>query len=125
MIISPGDGHCLLYSIITSNNLMPSRRKHYELSDIIESLRNEMVTNADIYVQLSEMKLYIYHKTYETACGDGVPLVTANAWGINIVIVSKIQYFLPNETVTCMHCCRHGCYSEAFVAQMTIQQQFC
>ena len=100
IIISPGDGHCLLYSIITSNNFRASRRKHYGLSYVIESLRNETVTNADIYVQfrldcsrstlLSEMKSYIYHKTYETSYCDCVPLVIANALGINIVIVNKI-----------------------------------
>ena len=73
--------------------------KIYDSNGIIKLIYEETMLNLDMYVNflingtsadlISYMYLYLYEKIYDTPYGDMVPLVLANALGLNLIIISK------------------------------------
>ena len=73
--------------------------KIYDLNGIIKLIYAETMLNLDMYVNflingtsadlISYMYLYLFEKIYNTPYGDMVPLVLANALGLNLIIISK------------------------------------
>ena len=93
----PGDGHCLITSIV--NSMLMQKQIVITASDLLQSICSETVNNLDVYKSLLEesdalkidlqLKNYVYHKVYNSGFGDLVPVIIARAKKLNIVIVSK------------------------------------
>ena len=94
---SPGDGHCLIYSVLRGMN---SNGTILVTQDIIIAIKNEIIIHSAKYMPfmvnpsletlLSDMNAYLYKRKYDFSFGDLVPYILANALSINIAIVSKI-----------------------------------
>ena len=97
LVPSPGDGHCLLHSLVTSY-------KHQLQTDIdIHHIKSkifvEATINASYYCQFltdndtinfsSSLRLYIINKIYNNSFADLLPLITANSLLINIIIYNQ------------------------------------
>ena len=80
---------------------------------LLEAIRRETVANCDKYLPFVysmpkahffyEMNRYIYERVYDSKYGDLVPLITANALSINIIIVSKTDNCYSSRTVQSSH----------------------
>ena len=94
---SPGDGHCLLYSVLSS-----IRSQHdisVNIHDIIKLIKNETLCYYRLYDDfidgehpdklLRGMNEYIYEKRYNSSFGDLVPDILANAMKIDVLILTK------------------------------------
>lgn len=126
--MSPGDGHCLLHSTVTSWNLT----RHTDPPISINSLKNSILSEAtsqqnmykafldDQYQEsfLCHLKEYLFNKRYNTWFGDCVPLITANALRVDVTILNErdelpsgmcrldtLEYFnsSPSETPIIIH----------------------
>ena len=96
---SPGDGHCLLQSVIYGMKNQLSVQRTCDLNEMTEFIRHETTSNIDLYVSfllqgtrailLSQMNMYIYDKMYDTWYGDMLPLVLCNALCLNLIILSQ------------------------------------
>ena len=94
MTTSPGDGHCLLYTVITS--LYHQLSINMDLHALKCHIFIEIVSNLDHYLGFlsngklqSELRQYIIYKRYDTALGDILPLVIANCLLINLIILDE------------------------------------
>ena len=95
---SPGDGHCLLHSVIYGMKNQLSVQRTCDLNEKTELIRHETTSNIDLYVSillqgtrailLSQMNMYIYDKMYDTRYGDMLPLVLCNALCLNLIMLS-------------------------------------
>ena len=93
--VSPGDGHCLLYSIITCYRYQLNFQ--LDLNKLISLIFIETVSKAEYYEQFlsSEDKLllslnkYIIDKNYNTSFGDLLPLIIANTFTIHLKIINQ------------------------------------
>ena len=75
------------------------RRNICHFNEIIALILIETTSNIDYYVSflvqgtratlLSQMKMYLYEKTYDTPYGDMIPLVLCNALRLNLIILSQ------------------------------------
>jgi hypothetical protein len=95
---SPADGHCLLYSFITSYN---SQMKHCDNLDyfvILNMIRIHTIRNINTYTIATNgssqelillMKRYIYSKDYDSNYCDIVPIILSRILCINICIIDK------------------------------------
>ena len=71
----------------------------WHFNEIIDLILIETTSNIDYYVSflvqgtratlLSQMKMYLYEKTYDTPYGDMLPLVLCNALRLNLIISSQ------------------------------------
>ena len=96
---SPGDGHCLLPSVLYGVNNQIFLQNTCDLNDIIQLIRIETTSNIDLYVSflvqetramlLAQMNMYIYEKRYDTIYGDMLPLILSNALCLNLIILSQ------------------------------------
>ena len=94
---SPGDGHCLLHSVVNSHNSQHPAAPKLTKEASITSLQGEVSSNVIKYVGFridnsslnlfSEMKSYVKRKVYDTLFGDAVPLILANVLQMNIIII--------------------------------------
>ena len=98
---SPGDGHCLLHSIISS--LFYQHRHHTTMVEIKNNVWSEITKHQSLYLGfLTEpentsghlmqlLKGYLDHKQYNTSLGDMVPVAVANSMKINVHIINQIN----------------------------------
>ena len=71
----------------------------WHFNEIIDLIHIETTSNIDYYVSflvqgtrttlLSQMKMYLYEKTYDTPYGDMLPLVLCNAVRLNFIVLSQ------------------------------------
>ena len=71
----------------------------WHFNEIIDLIHIETTSNIDYYVSflvqgtrttlLSQMKMYLYEKTYDTPYGDMLPLVLCNALRLNFIVLSQ------------------------------------
>ena len=71
----------------------------WHFNEIIDLIHIETTSNIDYYVSflvqgtratlLSQIKMYLYEKTYDTPYGDMLPLVLCNALRLNLIILSQ------------------------------------
>ena len=85
--------------------------KIYDLNEIVRLMYHETMSNLDMYTDflingtstdlIYYMCLYLYDKVYDTPYGDMVPLVLANALGLNLIIISKSTMGYDIRQVCC------------------------
>ena len=93
---SPGDGHCLLYSVLSS--IKSQHDISVNIHDIIKLIKNETLCYYRLYDDfidgehpdklLRGMNEYIYEKRYNSSFGDLVPDILANAMKIDVLILT-------------------------------------
>ena len=97
---SPGDGHCLFHSFLSSWNSQISSHAPLSLSDIIQDCQNEVRRNITAYKPfvdeseadiLTQLNNYLVRKNFDQSIGDVVPQVLANTYAINICIFDVIE----------------------------------
>ena len=123
---SPGDGHCLIYSVgINVNGTI------IEKHNVIIATKNVIIfqsaqympfmVNPSLKTLLSDMNAYSYKKEFDFLLGDLVPYILANALFINIAIVLRIAdshdvcilrcdnevYFDQYQYITAYKTCKH------------------
>ena len=94
---SPGDGHCLLHSIICS--IAFQNGAIVTLSELIQAIISETTSNDSEYdfINSSSFNLwsgltaYVDEEIYDTLFGDLVPHIIANAIPVNIIIVTETE----------------------------------
>ena len=104
---SPGDGHCLVHSVLTC---LQDLGMTIEMGDILDAIEKDTVDNAHVYLRymatlsldvlMWEMKAYVYQKHDNSSFGGLVPYIIANSLRININIISKLDRYSPHG-VTC------------------------
>ena len=92
------DGHCFLYSVIKACSTQLAPNLHIEVESILDKMHSELATFPNVYTGFTEGKDigemmnafddYALHKKYDTYLGDTVPLLCANALGINIIVLN-------------------------------------
>ena len=109
---SPGDGHCLLHSIISS--IAFQNGTVITLTELIQAIMTETKLNSSEYDFIngsscnlwSGLTTYVNEKEYESLFCDLVPHIIANAIFVNIIIVTEtesheyIHYIPCNSLVT-------------------------
>ena len=119
---SPGDGHCLLHSVIKS--YQAQLNIHLDLNTIKSAIFIETVSKVDHYVHfilpgeklLICLRKYIINKNYNNSLGDLLPLIIANALSVNIKILDQNNklaeiidiYPTSGLTLTTITLHRHG-----------------
>ena len=95
---SLSDGHCFLYSILTS---LHDQGMKIEKNELMYAIKRECLCNIDQYVShlsfvnmskhrfLTEMDDYLIRKLYDSKVGDQIPEICSKALNINVVIVFK------------------------------------
>ena len=123
---SPGDGHCLIHSVLFGLNYAGAK---IEKLCVLSAIENETLVYLSKYIYffenfsvdtlISEMDAYLYNRQYESSFGDIVPYILANALSVNIVIVSKAGFdydviviqcdsnYVQDEFVTVYKCGMH------------------
>ena len=96
---SPGDGHCFIYSVLSSLNSRVDSDNIIQYKSLVNALRKEVIDNLKFYVSFTKgssvdrllggKNAYIYHKIYDTFFGDIVLHVMANVLKIPIVIIHQ------------------------------------
>ena len=96
---SPGDGHCLFHSFVTSwNNQYGRRRQDLTYEQIVNDSVSEFRCNTDFYGTFlntdvnpphRQLELYVHSKVYDQPIGDIYPYVLANAFDINLGIIDE------------------------------------
>ena len=104
---SKGDGHCLLYSIITS--AVSQIGITVELVKLKQSITSEIYQNFKTYLPAIEgnsfnvlenqMKEYIDDKVYDSSFGDIVPVVCSKVLNIGLCIFSSRDNRYRHELV--------------------------
>ena len=100
---SPGDGHCLLYSLVTSLNSQCSAHPPLNIQVLKTLLWQEAMKRRNTYIAFLEsvtpvqfqtfLSNYIYRKSYNNSFGDLVPLIAANTLKVELIVLKK----LPND----------------------------
>ena len=106
---SPGDGHCLLHSILTSYTHQLQNHPMITLSSIKASLTYEIHDNSVRYLPFVEnnsvgalgrgMQAFLVDRHYDQSFGDLVPMILANALGLQINIIDERDDGSLNEMV--------------------------
>ena len=102
---SPGDGHCLLHSFITSAETQLN--KLYTLDDLKCRIYTESINNIAHYLQFitnnsrslftTYLRQYILYKQFNNQFGDIAPLILSNATGTTINIINELQHHSIEE----------------------------
>lgn len=102
LLKSPGDGHCLMHSVVSSWNQQLQRRD-ITLHCLMSKIFIETVINTDLYLGFvspatklfTSLRRYLINKSYDNDFCDIVPLIIANALQVNlhIINVNSIQTF--------------------------------
>ena len=111
LIISPGDGHCLMHSLVTTLNYLNHDIKDY--CTLFENLRWECVRNHWMYLSdfdgnvndfHDEIEHFINNRIYDTGFCDLIPSIMSNVLNVKNVInlmlwnvywVKAWQIYLP------------------------------
>ena len=98
--ISPGDGHCFLYSFVTSWNSQHTSHKFVDLHELKCNLFVEGVQNFNYYScfltdqspahYFMVLKKYLLSRSYNLDLVDVIPTMAANAFGVNLNIFNQI-----------------------------------
>ena len=106
---SPGDGHCLLHSVLSSwrNQLPHKPPKDLDLEHIKAHVYIETVQNPGDYApflsQGSNLQLfkglsqYLLHRKYNQEFGDLVPVIISNSFNIGLDIVNQTDHNIIQE----------------------------
>ena len=104
---APGDGHCLLHSVITSWNKQLSTLPPLNMERIKSSIFLETIHNSDRYLPFCDpptskslikgMRKYLLSRSYNQSYGDIVPVVIVNALKQKITVLNEN---LSDGTVT-------------------------
>ena len=96
---SPGDGHCLLHSILTSYTHQLQNHPMITLPSIKASLTYEIHDDSFRYLPFVEnngagalgrgMQSFLVDRQYDQSFGDLVPMILANALGLQITILDE------------------------------------
>ena len=96
---SRGDGHCLLYSVVKSWNKQLPDIPPIDLEQLKTALATETLSDPDSYIGfiiphtqenlVSQMMNYLHNKEYNSALGDATPLIVANSFHVNVVILNE------------------------------------
>ena len=96
---SPGDGHCLLHSVVTSWNRQLPACPSINLEKLKSSIFIETVNNIDKYIPFHEppetnsmlkgMRKYLLSRSYNQSYGDIVPSVIANALKQKVTVINE------------------------------------
>ena len=94
---SPSDGHCFIYSVISSSTAHLWKPLFVEYTELLAKVEKETIENVALYAGflvdenqtrlLDDMHRYLRDKIYETPFGDLVPLIVANALQTKIIII--------------------------------------
>ena len=114
---SLGDGHCILYSVISS---MESQHNiSLGVHDVTELIKFEIFANYEQYHEsmdgdrpdelLIRMNDYIDTKIYDSSFGDLVPVILANAMKIDLLILTEFE---ENYTCDCIPCTRYTAHDK-------------
>ena len=114
---SLGDGHCILYSVISS---MESQHNiSLGVHDVTELIKLEVFTNYGQYHEyvdgdrpdelLIRMNDYIDTKIYDSSFGDLVPVILANAMKIDLLILTEFE---ENYTCDCIPYTRYTAHDK-------------
>ena len=107
---TPGDGHCLIHAIITSwhHQLHTHTSPSYE--DIKAAVFIETLNNVEKYMSLAgytsrlclykDLQAYLLRKCYNSDLGDIIPLICANAFSIELVIIN--EFITHSFQTTCI-----------------------
>ena len=96
---SPGDGHCLLHSIISS--LFYQLCMNVTMSELIKGIMNDITDRSSDYIDFfngslhdlhRDLNSYVKDKKYDSPFGDLVPTIIANA--MNPIIDFSFQLLL-------------------------------
>ena len=95
---SPGDGHCLLYSFVSSWRSQFPRQPELSLKTVIDRSILEFSTNFELYKPFfiesfrainHQLQEYLFRKDYNQSIGDIYPAVLANTFGVDLCIVDQ------------------------------------
>ena len=101
--ISKGDGHCLLYSIVTSWNKQRPNDTTLDLADLKQSILIEALKNINMYKEflvchdqknfLFGISYYLHSQTkqFNNCFGDLIPLIIATTLQTGILILNEIS----------------------------------
>ena len=94
---SPGDGHCLMHSIVTSMSSQMNSSDNIDLNYVKSAIMDEITNNSSRYVEAIDgrnlkslirgMRQYLLEKKYDTPFGDLVPYIIANALNMNLILI--------------------------------------
>ena len=108
---APADGHCLLHSFVACVNSQLYGYAHYDLADVIVAIHKETMANIAEYAAyfrnensatlLRDMEKYLYQKHYNTRFGDLVPMILANAFQLNLILLKECVNDSYMQTVKC------------------------
>jgi len=116
---SPGDGHCLLHSIITCWNSRHQQHNHITKETIISRVWDEVYDHSEEYIPflidgdlaklVNATGTYVYRRIYNQEIGDIILSILPNALNITItvfdhqiqiplgpVVVTSMQWFIGN-----------------------------
>ena len=115
IIPSPGDGHCLLHSFVTSYNRQINGATNINLDTVIEMLSSEALQNAHEYIHFTESSetsfitdliVYIENRRYQQDFCDLVPKMLSNVFSVIIIIIDEARdsvqqvTFIPDKLTT-------------------------
>ena len=96
LIISPGDGHCLMHSLVTTLNYLNHDIKNY--CTLPENLRWECVRNQWMYLSdfdgnvndfHDEIEHFINNRIYDTGFCELIPGIMSNVLNNTITVIDK------------------------------------
>ena len=110
IIRSPGDGHCLLHSTVSSWKAQFSNRPSIDLEQVKSQVFIESVQNRDQYIAfipsnnklsfMTGLKSYVINKHYNQEFGDIVPTIIANGFKVKLVILNEASNHQSIETTS-------------------------
>lgn len=102
ILSSPGDGHCLLHSFVSSWNNQSHQLDRLDIEKVKAQVFIEAISHPDRYVQFlqssnrktffSGLRSYLIDKQYNLDFGDIVPLIIANAFHVNLEIFNEVNF---------------------------------
>ena len=109
IIRSPGDGHCLIHSIVASWNSQFPELCPVDNEGLMSSMFVDAVNNCDGYMMFLQpptkqhfsrgLRTYLLKKEYNQQFGDIAPLIVANALGVNIKILDELSSGRTNDNL--------------------------
>ena len=99
LIHSPGDGHCLFHSFVSSWNAQV-KLPTLTVEEVLTSVSSEWDTNKAGYlpfIDTSELSAvlqweqYIFQKHYNIPLGDAFPHILANAFKVDLNILNELS----------------------------------
>ena len=107
---SVGDGHCLLYSVITCWNTDITDYPNINLSSLKSAIHKEATKNAASYIDWLDdadkpsfhtaLKHYLYYKRYNTCVGDMIPLMITKALNLKITLLNRMNHGVVEVSTT-------------------------